>query len=755
MKLLHPYVDVVPGRPGMRPSTPIISEGQIVAGSAVVRVINTTDQENAYTLRLKCEEPYWQEEWYTIISLPPDPTRGENAPPTGKPDVRGPQDRWVRVFVPRGGTRDILIRFNVPQRAEARARRYQYAIEIETQIITPAAGARRRDRVTTLTGTATVQPFYKWTLDVTPEDHHVGLLRRTGHYEVIITNESNDWLYCDLKAGRRKELVLETPTVRAAIPPPEPGETITLTSDTEPRVGVQRTIPLKAVSKIRVVRGNLTPLPIPITAVRVDAPSVAPVFDEGSHPESRPVTADVTSETHALPQDRNLTYCPPIASNVTDFFSRSGSWIRGLVMTVLGAVIAVPVMLMVYENVFHNNVLVEPMALNTTAGASMKVRGQWLPGAVLSVGEEKDGFTEVSPKFTNMADLSVCTIVVPVSYDHKLIKVRAQRFVRWFPFLTPLLPSFTSLSTVQVGSLDTPVVVKPAQITNLASGQRKPGQPFAVYGTDMGTGGIVLLNNAGYNAVSWTPTKVVADVPSDASPGQLIVQLLPTGTTAAMPAGAIDVLPVPLPPGTVPAVPGAPGIPGSPGAAPGSPAGSPVPAAPQALPVAVTPPPPVAQPARPVAPPVRTVIVYRPAPNPVRPTPGFSHPTRPVQQRPQPQPQQQPVSIPVPIQLAQPGNSGGMTAKQRMLQQINGAQATVNAEQARMNQLTSQRNTLYSQVQSEQPNVDLSNQSAVNAFNSLVSQANAANNAASAAIAKYHQDVATLNELINRYNTIN
>ena len=107
----------------MRPTTAILSESQVVPGSAVVRLVNTTDQENAYTLRFNCQETYWQDEWFTMISLPPDPTKGENAPPSGKPDVRGPQDHWVKLFVPRGGKRDVLIRFNVPQKAECRAKR--------------------------------------------------------------------------------------------------------------------------------------------------------------------------------------------------------------------------------------------------------------------------------------------------------------------------------------------------------------------------------------------------------------------------------------------------------------------------------------------------------------------------------------------------------------------------------------------------------------------------------------------------------
>nr|MDQ2686573.1 hypothetical protein [Armatimonadota bacterium] len=227
MKLLHPEVDITPGRPGQRPQTTPVQEALPLPGSAVVRLNNTTTQENAYTVHIRCEQPFWDESWFTVIALPPA-GGAENAPPAGKRDERGPQDRWVKLYVPRGGSRDVLIRFNVPARPDARAGKYHYTIQIETQVIgAQADNSRRKDRVTTLPAVAIVRPFYKWSLELSPEEKRVGRRHRKAEYEAIITNEGNDWLYCDLHLPRPKDMIIEGTTIRMAVPPPEPGETLT------------------------------------------------------------------------------------------------------------------------------------------------------------------------------------------------------------------------------------------------------------------------------------------------------------------------------------------------------------------------------------------------------------------------------------------------------------------------------------------------------------------------------------------------
>ena len=82
MRLLQTEVDVVPGR---KPQKQPLPEGFVGQGTVTLRIQNSTPRQNSYTVRLKCEEPYWQDAWYTLAALPPtgDP---QNNPPTGKPD---------------------------------------------------------------------------------------------------------------------------------------------------------------------------------------------------------------------------------------------------------------------------------------------------------------------------------------------------------------------------------------------------------------------------------------------------------------------------------------------------------------------------------------------------------------------------------------------------------------------------------------------------------------------------------------------
>jgi len=62
MKLLNTEIDIVPGR---KPQKQPVPEGWIGPGTGVVRLTNTTSQENSYTVRLVCDNPYWQDQWYS------------------------------------------------------------------------------------------------------------------------------------------------------------------------------------------------------------------------------------------------------------------------------------------------------------------------------------------------------------------------------------------------------------------------------------------------------------------------------------------------------------------------------------------------------------------------------------------------------------------------------------------------------------------------------------------------------------------
>ena len=49
------------------------------------------------------------------------------------------------MYVPRDGSRDILLRFQVPQSPDARAGRYPFVVEIQTEIIGIGDSASRRN----------------------------------------------------------------------------------------------------------------------------------------------------------------------------------------------------------------------------------------------------------------------------------------------------------------------------------------------------------------------------------------------------------------------------------------------------------------------------------------------------------------------------------------------------------------------------------------------------------------------------------
>ncbi|MCW3058197.1 MAG: hypothetical protein JWQ02_18, partial [Capsulimonas sp.] len=485
MKLLHSEVEIVPGRPGMRPPVWPIPETQPIPGSAVVRLTNDTPRENAYTIKLRCDEPFWQDSWCTIVALPPSRDKAENAPPAGKPDQRGPHDRWVKLYVPRGGTRDVLLRFNVPQTPESRAGLYHYTVEVETQVIGATGTGRRGERVAKLPAVATIRPFYKWGIDMAPEQPRVGLVRRSAEFEVIVTNEGNDWLYCDLQMPRPKDLLLEAPALLLAVPPPEPGEMLSSAAGDEPRMGVQRTVPLKAATRLRVFRGEVTAQSILLNAIRVDAPSVAPPLTDASYEGWGAVVARDTDETQRLPGDRSLNYCPPIPAKLTDFFTRSNGALRNLLMTVIGLVVGFNLLVIMYEDVWRNNVRIEPMSTQVAAGGQLPVRGEWLPGSKIMLNGQ-----ETTVKFG--VDTHRAQVTVPTDLDGKKARLSVQRFVRFLPFLTPLLPSSSSNIDIQVGS-PPHVVVQGNAFLTLPSRPFMPGEVLELRGGGLGAKGKIYL----------------------------------------------------------------------------------------------------------------------------------------------------------------------------------------------------------------------------------------------------------------------
>ena len=537
MNLLHPEVEITPGRAGKRPTSAPYQEREKLDGSVVVRLTNETAQENAYTVRLRCENPFWQEGWYTVQSLPAAPG-AQNAAPAGKPDVRGHGDRSVKVFVPRGGTREILIRFNVPARPESRAGRYEYAIEIETQVTLAQEGAgRRKDRLTLVPAIANVRPYYKWSLDLTPELRRVTRRRRTGEFEVIVTNEGNDWLYCDLQLPRPKDLLLDCPTLRLAVPPPEPGELLPGVGMEEGRPGTQRVVPLLATTRLKIFRGELTPQPLSVTAQRVDAPSLPPPPEDGFLSLGS-VVANGTTEIQPAPPDRALVYAPPVPAKLLDFFSRGAGSLRAWIAPLLMLLLLVPATYLAIQNLFFK-VKIDTLNL-PVAGKKLFVTGPGVLGSRVIISGKR-GSEEVEPyaedgKPDGLAS-NKCFITLPARLDHVAGKITVQRAGGIFSFLSFALPS--DVKNIQIG---TPLVPMTPEVVQPADGSYPPGKTFQVGIKGFSETGQVLLNQVRVVPVGWAADHVTIKVPESGKPNQqFVVALMTADSSKVLPAGSVTV----------------------------------------------------------------------------------------------------------------------------------------------------------------------------------------------------------------------
>jgi len=532
MKLLHSEVEVIPGRPGSRPS--VISESQPVPGSAVLRIVNPMPQENAFVVRLRCEHPMWQEAWYTITALPPPPGASPDGQP-GKHDQRGAQDRSIKIYVPRGGSRDLLLRFDVPQQPESRAGRYSFVLEIETQVVGAAEAMRRRSRVTAVPGVATIRPYYRWSLDVTPEQQRVGPRRRAAEFEVVVTNEGNDWLYCDLQLPRPRDMVLDCPSQRLAVPPPEPGETILASNARDSRPGTQRSVPLRAVTHLKTIKGDLTPQPLLLSALRLDAPSVPPPITDETSTRVGAVVANPTTESQQVLGDRALVYAPPIPAKLTDFFRHSASSARAFVLSVMALALLAPMTYVAFEQSRHS-VSVKPMGF-AYAGQPLILGDRWVLGTRITFAG-KVGDRAVAPVTVNsqsvpgkMGNPDRCQVLVPSGLNHMTGTMTAQRFAKFIPWpFSGLMPKSTC--PITIGDALAPPTVYPV------TDQLVVGKTILIAGTSLGDQtGSVRIGDKEASVKRWTPGGITVVVPPLKPSASCPVIVTPSGGTPLTPSG--------------------------------------------------------------------------------------------------------------------------------------------------------------------------------------------------------------------------
>lgn len=540
IRLLQSEIVAEPGRAPQQPGL----DGEVGPGSAILRLTNTTDQENAYTIRLRCERPYWQDRWYTLRSVPPETEAGASAIPVGKPDQIGPHGHWLKVYVSRGGTRDVLLSFHLPRQSHSRAGRYPFTISVETYVSEEggvaargrtaanlASGRAAPGRFCDVPGLLIVEPFYDWALHVSPDEgRRVGLLKRRAAFEATVENAGNDWLYCDLTLPRPKDLLLTAPTARVAVPPPEPGEE-----------RVERSVPFQAVTKVRRVRGEAQEQALGLSAVRVHAPSVAPV-DRGGRSSvgfgagAGAVVAAHTAEAQSAPPDRaTLTYRPLFASGVLGGVQSVGQTVRTVFFSAMGLFVAFNLWCLASEHFWNANVVAEPTSGSVGRDGTITVAGRHLKGArfYLFADGSPQSRQEVAPDWKKPtvpitqaagrliaglkpSQTQAARLRVPPTLRDTYVRVQVQR-AGSLPYLSGLLPSTTSRVRVAVGR---PGASAGPEIIAIEDKDYRPGDPVRVEGKNFGSApGTVYLGGTRVPAeqVSWSDGGVTFRVPAGES----------------------------------------------------------------------------------------------------------------------------------------------------------------------------------------------------------------------------------------------
>lgn len=512
MRLLQTEVDVVPGR---KPQKQPLPEGFVGPGIATLRIQNATPRQNSYTIRLKCDEPYWQDAWFTLAALPPTGDL-QNAPPTGKPDQPGPRNQSLAIFIKDGGTRDVLISFSVPEKSECRAGVYRAKVVIETRVVSEDPHAARKERITEIPITIIVRPFYEWKVSYTPEERRVGIFRRKSQFEVVLENHGNDWLYLDMKLPRPQNVLVETPVQTIAIPPPEPG------------TDSVRTIPINAVSRFKNIRGSKVPTPLPLQVQRIDAPTIPPLPDEAAYGPcaantGAAVIAAETNDTGVPEVPAKLIYSPPIPDTFSAFFEAIGRNARGLVFAVIGFIVAWQLAVFTYEIYFKNISEIRVGRSNIKLNEPFRIRGKNLLGSQIMLFDPQTkaqiGESIVPQHSKNPIDDWVTVTLKDKDLDGKKVIFGAQRLGR-MTFLNRFLPITKDPTSVLIGKA--PEKEKGDPFGGLPASVKVDGQ-LEIGGTNFGDKeGKLLINGKQAKVQKWSDSQIVTSLPKGLIPGSFL-----------------------------------------------------------------------------------------------------------------------------------------------------------------------------------------------------------------------------------------
>lgn len=457
MKLIHSEIDVTPDTPtSLQVSGPGIKRN---AGTAMLELSNATEAINTFSVWVSCPDHPWLERIATVSRLDnPNSNQVGDRKEGGKYYAQA-QKKDVR---------KIAVTFPVRKTAEARAGVYDATVEVDSEVAVD--GRLRRSFPVRIV----VRPYFDWEVKLEPKEKTFGKLRRTQEYELVIENRGNDWQYFDLRStADGKEIKVETETSRVAVPPAA-----------SPDHPTRRVVPVKVRHWKKGVSswiGSTQPAPLPISATRVDAPSVARFPEAGPQSgDTTPITSlglgtsvlvQTTDQTKS-PAGAKANYRPWVPKSIPDFanFLKHNALMLFAIF-ILGclAFYTLAFMLATVKNRTRVQIYAdingsyEQLGATDTVppGAEVRVTGQDIRGADVTVlmGEENVS-RECNLRFDTNLDAMLLSF--PKKFAGKSMKVHvARRAYGWLP-----LPGMPSLDTPTVKVAGGDVKIVPPEIFN-------------------------------------------------------------------------------------------------------------------------------------------------------------------------------------------------------------------------------------------------------------------------------------------------
>ncbi len=369
MKLLQSEIDANPASsPTMQPNT----DGRIQqsGGVAVLDLVNSSESENNFWVWVRAARPEdaWLEKFCRLEALGA---------------VHGVQDNLengkYKAYVRQRDSRRLSIKVDPPMQPESRAGVYDMVATVQSQV--PLRIGNEEQSVFEYPFRVVVRPYATWSLNVEPAETPVRIFRRKAIVWATVENTGNDWLYVDLKLPKETgQLSFERDTERIAVP-----------SAVSAKSPSTRRIPIRVRSKYRNIRGTAIRVPVPLTATRIDAPSV-PRFPSTADimvPSlnlSSPVLIEATTDTKSA-SGAEVAYFPPIPASFTDFVTSLRTNLMALLTLFLMLTAAFFAGTYMYENLVHkyeyNRTKVSPETI--PQGGTVTITGPKLGGSDVEV----------------------------------------------------------------------------------------------------------------------------------------------------------------------------------------------------------------------------------------------------------------------------------------------------------------------------------------------------------------------------------